>query len=83
MSEGGYYRQCQLVRKVEGKDANEFTTSWIPERFAKKGNVCELYIKDAYQDGWWIERVGDTRLTNMQVNDKSRANKDFTHSIKN
>lgn len=80
MSSKEFYRQCTLHKKVA--DKTSCTVSWIPERFAKIGNICELYITASdLQDDWKIVSVGTTKLTGKEVNEKSRSNKDFTHSI--
>jgi len=61
MSKLTYFRQCDLVKKVEG--GTQHQTSWIPEPFAHRGKVLKL--KDnagAWDDGWEVKRVGETRL---------------------
>jgi len=40
--------QCEL------KKGNTFTTSWIPEKYAKKGK----FIKLKEDDGWEVIHVG-------------------------
>ena len=51
-----WYIQCVLInKKVLGK---ELTTSWIPERFAKKGNYCDLFINGTWRHNWQIRSVG-------------------------
>ena len=52
-----WYRQCKFVKNTTRGDETEYTTSWIPERCAKKGNRCELLINGKYQE-WWIYEVG-------------------------
>ena len=37
------------------------TTSWIPERFAKKGKCLKLRDNDEWVDGWLVIDVGDAR----------------------
>ena len=80
MASKDFFRQCKL-RKKDG-DITEHTTSWIPEIFAKVGNICELRIVNEYVDGWKIINVSKERLTGMDVYNLGRKNKDFTHSIK-
>lgn len=75
------YRQCKLSKQID-EEKQKHTTSWIPEQYAKVGNICELYIGFECQDGWQILEVGSERMSKTQVREKSRANKDFTKSIK-
>lgn len=48
-----YYRHCQLVK------GNTYEISWIPEKFAKVGDVLKLKQEDGtWDDGWVVESVG-------------------------
>ena len=55
------YRQCKL------KKGNTETTSWIPEKFAKKGKFLKL--KD--DNGWEVISVGGM-MDEKEVQDRSR-----------
>jgi hypothetical protein len=54
----GFHVQCKLRCK------DSYTTSWIPEKFAKKGNVVSL-MNDNYEweDGWVVIEVGSKLMT--------------------
>jgi hypothetical protein len=50
-----HYRQCKLQKGVA------VTTSWIAERFAKKGKYLKLKMGNEWIDGWLVMEVGATR----------------------
>lgn len=50
-----HYRQCRLLK------GDAVTTSWIPEKFAKKGKYLKLRKNNEWVDGWLVVEVGDTR----------------------
>lgn len=68
-----YYRQCVL------KKNSTTTTSWIPEKFAKKGKVLKLKDSGIWSDGWEIQRVGSKRILENEVRERSQ---DYRHQRK-
>jgi hypothetical protein len=71
MSTEYYMRQCKFNRSIGGGMSVE-TTSWIPEQFAKVGNVVELKMGNEWEDGWEIVSVNDDRKLSNEVNEHSR-----------
>ena len=63
-----WFRQCELARYVKGPNVVEYTFSWIPERIAKTGHICELIIYEDIRDKWQIVEVGSERLRGAEVN---------------
>jgi hypothetical protein len=61
-----YFRQCKLQR------GNAFTTSWIPEKYTKKGKHIELKDNDVWVDGWLVTEVGNKRLQEEYVVTRSQ-----------
>jgi len=61
MEQEKMYKQCVLRKE------NTEQTSWIPERFAKVGNILRL-IED---DGWLVVHVG-TELSDEQVHEQKK-----------
>ena len=47
-----FYRQCKL------QHADKEQTTWIPEKYAKKGKVVRLREKGVWIDGWVVMSVG-------------------------
>ena len=61
-----YYRQCKLRR------GNSFTTTWIPEKYAKKGKYLKLKNDDVWVDGWLVTEVGENRKPEELVKERSQ-----------
>jgi hypothetical protein len=53
------YRQCVLKRKTE--DGVVIQTSYLPERYAKVGEVLKLKDGGVWTDGWVVESVGELK----------------------
>jgi hypothetical protein len=66
MSKAAYYRQCRLRR------GNEETTSYIPEEFAVVGKVLRLRDDSGKWESGWVVDFVTWRLTEAQVNSRSR-----------
>ena len=51
------FMQCTMERK-EG-ETREVLTSWLPQKFAKKGKVLKLQCRETgvWKDGWLVKRV--------------------------
>ena len=47
-----FYKQCVLKKK------NTYTTTWVPERFAKKGKKIKIKEDGKWSYGWVVESVG-------------------------
>jgi len=60
------------------KKGNRVQTSWIPEKYAKKGKILKLKDDDEWTDGWEVINVG-SRMESKQVHERSR---DYTHQRK-
>ena len=58
MSKTSMYRQCVLTRKIpSGGKMKEIT--WVPAKYAKKGNYLELKRDGEWVDGWFVESAGE------------------------
>ena len=64
------YYQCKLMRPhiMYGE---LLTTSWLPEKYAKKGTIVKL--KDV--DGWEVMDVGSLGMEEEQVRERSQDHK--------
>lgn len=62
-----FYRQCRLVKRVEGGECVQ--VSWIPEPYATAGRVVKLREDGAWDDGWVVVGAGDRRLRADEVPD--------------
>jgi len=52
------YRQCVLTRKTSsGGKIKEVT--WVPLKYAKKGNYLELKKEGKWVNGWLVESAGE------------------------
>ena len=61
-----YHRQCLLQHEERGT----YTTSWIPERGAKRGKKVKLKGDDGQWDsGWEVRRVGLIRVKREDIHD--------------
>lgn len=49
------YRQCQLKRVVNG--VSQFQTTFIPSKFAIKGEVVKIKTQGEWVDGWIVDKV--------------------------
>jgi len=66
------YVQCELRRN--GADGSERTTSYIPQKFAKVGHVLRLKDdRDAWVDGWVVERVSSAIVEGDKIPDSHKA----------
>ena len=55
-----HYRQCILERIVDFQTIQQ--TTWLPEKFAKEGEVLKLKDEaDNWVDGWVVQSVGARR----------------------
>jgi hypothetical protein len=61
MSKTIFYRQCRLSKKES--DVTFHQTSWIPETFAVVGKTLRLRENGQWQDGWVVQAVGATSLS--------------------
>ena len=53
------YVQCTMKRTLE--NGSEYTTSYIPQKFAKRGRILKLKNDvDQWVDDWVVETVGHT-----------------------
>jgi hypothetical protein len=74
MSKQEYYmKQCVLRKSVES--GHRHTTSWLPERYSKVGNIVQLKDNDEWVGGWEIISVGDRKITAEECNRKSQEHK--------
>lgn len=52
-----YFCQCRLSKK-NGNASTTSQVTWIPEKFAKIGDMLKLKNNDVWVDGWKVESVG-------------------------
>lgn len=50
------YKQCELRKKMS--DGEQVRISYIPEQFAKIGQIVKLKKEDVWDDGWVVNSVG-------------------------
>ena len=68
MARDVFYRQCRLVKRIDGGELAQ--VSWLPEPYASAGRVVKLRDADgAWDDGWVVVGAGDRRLRPDQVPD--------------
>ena len=53
------YRQCVLTRKISSSEAKMKETTWVPIKYAKKGNYLALKKDGKWVDGWLVESAGE------------------------
>jgi len=51
------YRQCVLTRKTSSGGKMKETT-WVPLKYAKKGNYLSLKRDKKWENGWLVESTG-------------------------
>ena len=55
-----FHRQCKVTRKVG--EATEVVVTWLPEYFAKVGEVIDLDSHEGKREkGWAVSEVYDRR----------------------
>ena len=61
-----------ILPQADGNKAQ--TTSWLPEKFAVKGKFVELKNRNTgeWVNGWQVISVGDKRLPEDQVTERSQ-----------
>jgi hypothetical protein len=64
-----YYRQCMLVKGATRQ------TSWIPEQYAIVNKVLKLREAGIWDNGWIVETVSQTRLSEKQLPDFHKERK--------
>ena len=64
MRKSKYYRQCGFKR------GNRYTTAWVMEGL-KVGNIVSFKSMQTDFDNWEVISVGDIRLTEAEVYDRS------------
>jgi hypothetical protein len=71
MSKQVNYRQCRLRR------GNQFTTSWLPERFAVVGKVLQWKGLGDWEDGWVVLEAGAALVEEADLPDFHRDRKRY------
>lgn len=67
-----YYKQCHLEKKT--KESISSQVAWIPEKFAKAGNVIKIKNDDnTWVDGWVVKSFGETRIEEDDLPDSHAA----------
>lgn len=54
------YLQCDLIKKINilNFETSVRRTSWLPEKYAKRGSYVKLKQDDGnWTDGWFVETV--------------------------
>jgi len=74
-----WYRQCTFGKTLsEGRSTQ---TAWIPEKFAKLGDVLKFKNDDGtWDDGWVVELVGSRKTAKEVELDGSIWKKTRKHS---
>lgn len=67
MAKQVFYRQCRLVKKIEGGEL--CLVSWLPEPYATTGRAVKLRENGAWDDGWVVKFAGTRRLEAHEVPD--------------
>ena len=63
-----HYRQCRL------RNGSRHMTSWLPDRFARKGAVLKLRNHEGeWDNGWLVEDAGDRLLPEELLPDSHEA----------
>jgi hypothetical protein len=72
MSKTTYFRQCRLVKAIEGGTRHQ--TSWIPEPFAHVGRTLKLRDDSGvWEDGWQVEEASQTILVEDMLFDSHKG----------
>jgi hypothetical protein len=67
MAKDVFYRQCRLVKRIDGGELTQ--VSWLPEPYATAGRVVKLRACGAWDDGWVVASAGTNRLPACDVPD--------------
>ena len=67
MAKEVFYRQCRLVKRIDGGELMQ--VSWLPEPYATAGRVVKLRENGVWDDGWVVASAGQNRLPADQVPD--------------
>jgi len=69
------FKQCTLHRKGDG--VTMVTTTWLPEKYAKKGRFIRLKDRDTGQwhDHWEVRQVGSVFREGEEVVERSQDHK--------
>ena len=74
MAKQVFYRQCRLVKRIEGGELG--LVSWLPEPFAAPGRIVKLREGDgSWDDGWVVVGAGPNRLPAAEVPDFHQLSK--------
>ena len=65
------YKQCKLEKPV--KNGKLVQTTFLPEKFAKKGKFLKLKEADEWVDGWEVIEVSKTFVNKDQLPDVNKA----------
>jgi len=66
-----HFRQCHLERPITGGKLHQ--TTWLPEQFARLGQMLRLREKDVWMDGWQVTQVSDVRFAESLLPDAHEA----------
>ena len=66
-----HYRQCHLEKSTSGGKLHQ--TSWLPEPFARVGQVVRLREEANWVDGWLVTTVSDVRFAESMLPDAHEA----------
>lgn len=67
MAKNVFYRQCRLVKHIDGGELVQ--VSWLPEPYATAGRVVRLRAGGTWDDGWLVLGAGTNRLPASEVPD--------------
>ena len=59
-----WFRKCSFARTTV--DGRVTLSAWVPEKFAKLGEVVKFKDDDSWDEGWVVEFVG-SRKTEREV----------------
>ena len=66
-----HYRQCHLEKGMAGGKLCQ--TSWLPEPFARVGQVVRLRDEANWVDGWLVTTVSEVRFAESMLPDAHEA----------
>jgi hypothetical protein len=52
-----YYRHCELEKAVPTGSVRR--VSWIPEKYARLGEILKLKMDSGWENGWIVRIVGE------------------------
>lgn len=70
------YTQCRLIRQNE--NSKTVLVSWIPAKFAIKGNILKLKKNDVWIDGYIVDSVYSSEALDISDSQCIKRHKKYT-----